>query len=85
MGVQEIMDSLVRGDERETVCEFKAFLAEASGLADSRKTEGRFMDQLESKPWIERVWRGLCEGEKHIPGSELKVFWEKEPDTQHGT
>jgi hypothetical protein len=49
------MDREVGHDERKTVEQFEPLLAQRPLIANARDTQGCFMDQLESDPWLDAL------------------------------
>ena len=53
LGLQEVVDGLITGDERQAVSDLEAFLAEAVVVAHPGHAQGRFMDQLQSQTGLD--------------------------------
>ncbi len=51
--VKQIMDALVARNEGQTVCQFKAPLAEVARLAETSNAESGFVDQLQTQAWLD--------------------------------
>jgi hypothetical protein len=49
VAVKEIMNALVAGNEGQTICQFKAPLAEVACLTDASDAEGGLVDQLQTQ------------------------------------
>lgn len=85
VSVQQFMDGLVTGQKRQPVGQFKPFLAQTTRFADTRNTQGRFMDELKSQSGVNLVARAASPSRKKVPGSQSQMLWNQEPDAHEGT
>ena len=80
VGLQEVVNGLIRGDKWEAVEDFKPFLAQAAGRARGGDAEGGFVDELQRQPGIE-VGLGVAGPlAQERPRSQTKMFWNQKPE-----
>ena len=82
VGLEEVVDGLVAGDERKAVDEFEALLGEAPGLADPGHAEGGLVDQLEGQAAFDAAGGLPGPLAEEVPGPQAEVLGDQEPEAQ---
>ena len=85
VGVEQVVDGLVGGDEGESVGEFEPFLGEGAGLADAGHAQGGLVNELQSQAGFDAAVGLSAPAADQVPGSETEVFGNEQPDPQEGS
>ena len=82
VGVQEIVDGLVGGHERKTVCQFKPPVPKATRLANPCDAQGRLMQKLHRQSRFYILRRAPRPTAQHIPCAKTQMLRCQQPKPQ---
>lgn len=80
MGIEQIMNRPITGDERQAVGYFKALLTEGALLAQAGDAQGGFMDQLQGQARFDFVRVLTGPSPQQVPGSQAQMLGDQQPD-----
>jgi hypothetical protein len=82
VGVEQVVDGLIGGEERESVGGFEPFLGKGAGLAHAVDAQGGLVNELQSQARFDPLSGLSGASEEEVPGSQAKVLGDKKPDAE---